>query len=62
MSEAASITVNKNGPLAVKNVPSLTLSDGGAGETKETMYLCRCGLSANKPFCDGSHAAQDWAE
>lgn len=24
-------------------------------ETKETYALCRCGLSRNKPFCDGSH-------
>jgi CDGSH-type Zn-finger protein len=25
-------------------------------ETKERYALCRCGLSANKPFCDGSHS------
>jgi len=62
MTETASITVIKNGPLAVKNIPSLTLSDESAGQTKETMYLCRCGLSATKPFCDGAHNANDWTE
>jgi CDGSH-type Zn-finger protein len=24
------------------------------------MELCRCGQSANKPFCDGTHAAVDF--
>jgi CDGSH-type Zn-finger protein len=28
----------------------------------ETIYLCRCGHSANKPFCDGSHARTGWKE
>ncbi len=23
----------------------------------ETQYICACGLSANLPYCDGSHAA-----
>ncbi len=24
-------------------------------DVKETIYLCACGLSQNKPYCDGSH-------
>ena len=26
------------------------------------VYLCRCGRSANKPFCDGAHARTGWRE
>jgi CDGSH-type Zn-finger protein len=25
--------------------------------TGQTAYLCRCGLSKNKPFCDSAHKA-----
>ena len=32
-------------------------SDGEAYETRNRVTLCRCGLSENKPFCDGSHAS-----
>ena len=28
----------------------------------EQVYLCRCGRSARKPFCDGSHARTGWTE
>jgi CDGSH-type Zn-finger protein len=28
----------------------------------EHVYVCRCGRSANKPFCDGSHARTGWTE
>jgi len=55
MSEV-SITPRDNGPLLVKGPIKLVDVEGNAFETKETTYLCRCGASNNKPFCDGTHA------
>jgi CDGSH-type Zn-finger protein len=49
------ITPTPNGPYLVKNLENLA-DKRGSIETKETMALCRCGQSANKPFCDGTHA------
>jgi CDGSH-type Zn-finger protein len=53
----ARITVIDNGPVQVEG--EMTLSDG-AGKPfglggRTTIYLCRCGHSENKPFCDGTH-------
>jgi CDGSH-type Zn-finger protein len=30
-------------------------NDGKIHKVNEDKYICRCGHSANKPFCDGSH-------
>ena len=32
-------------------------ADGQAYEVRNRVTLCRCGRSANKPYCDGAHAA-----
>jgi CDGSH-type Zn-finger protein len=46
----------KNGPYEVKGAVELIDSDGSPKTGNEDpIYLCRCGHSANKPFCDGSH-------
>jgi len=53
------ITPRDNGPLLIEG--AFTIADatgksyGLAGRT--TISLCRCGHSANKPFCDGAHKA-----
>ena len=35
-------------------------SEHGDVEHAESYSLCRCGASANKPFCDGTHRSIDW--
>jgi len=53
-----SVTVKPlpNGPLEVKGDCQVLDAQGDALPPKgDTVYLCRCGSSGNKPFCDGSH-------
>ncbi len=60
---ATTVKVFNNGPLRIEG--EFTIVDhngkefGLAGRTG--LGLCRCGMSANKPFCDGSHARQGFA-
>ncbi len=53
------IKTRENGPLLVTGPISLTDHCGNRFDTagKETIALCRCGESKNRPFCDGSHKA-----
>jgi len=53
------IEIMANGPLLVKG--NIRLVSNGETEEKEgPAALCRCGESANKPFCDGSHKRIDF--
>ena len=52
---ATAIAVTNNGPLWVTGGVALTDANGIALETRNRVTLCRCGHSANKPLCDGSH-------
>ncbi len=49
-----------NGPYLVTNVESLKTWLGESISTRPRMALCRCGNSAIKPFCDGTHARIDF--
>lgn len=49
------ISCSKNGPMIVKGLENFIDSNGKRLETKPAMGLCRCGVSKNKPFCDGNH-------
>ncbi len=45
----------EDGPLLVKGPMEITTGTGRRIAKVEMAPLCRCGLSKNKPYCDGSH-------
>jgi hypothetical protein len=52
-----------SGPLWLRGRIPVISADGFAYELRNRVTLCRCGASAHKPFCDGSHykiAFRDW--
>ena len=59
----AQLTPLPDGPYQVAGELELVTHDGQAISAAEPpIYLCRCGHSANKPFCDGSHARIGWKD
>jgi CDGSH-type Zn-finger protein len=57
---AIKITISPNGPIVVSgDMAELKLVDS-TGEVvdvsgEKRIFLCRCGASVTKPFCDGHH-------
>lgn len=49
------IVISKNGPYHVRGRIEIKDTDLGDKASKEHYALCRCGKSANKPRCDGTH-------
>lgn len=49
------IGIIADGPLWVTSGIAIELSDGDQLESRNRVTLCRCGQSASKPLCDGSH-------
>lgn len=45
----------KHGPLMVTGDVDIIDSNGEVMKSGTQIALCRCGHSANKPFCDGQH-------
>jgi len=56
------VFVAPNGPYVVSGDPELRDTEMGEGASKEHFTLCRCGGSKNKPFCDGSHWHNKFAD
>ena len=50
------ISVIPDGPLWLTGGIPVVRADGEPFETRNRVTLCRCGHSASKPLCDGSHA------
>ncbi|MHA7244151.1 CDGSH iron-sulfur domain-containing protein [Paeniglutamicibacter antarcticus] len=56
MNERTEITVCPQGPLLVRGDFEILDAHGEpVPRSRETVALCRCGKSAIKPFCDGTH-------
>jgi len=49
------VEVLENGPLLVYGTLKVTDKEGNIETKNKTTAFCRCGASANKPYCDGSH-------
>lgn len=60
---AVKITVFNNGPIRIEGDPAEFSIHDAQGSAyglggRAVISLCRCGLSANKPFCDGAHGRE----
>ena len=54
----ADVTIRalKNGPYEVSGKVDVMDFEGASyPPSEDSIYLCRCGRSGNKPFCDGTH-------
>jgi CDGSH-type Zn-finger protein len=56
------IAILPGGPIWVRGGIPVEGADGRAWEQRNRVTLCRCGLSANKPYCDGTHMSAHFDE
>ena len=56
------ITPLQDGPYEVVGEVTVTAPDGSVIKQTEKCFLCRCGHSGNKPFCDGTHRRIGWTQ
>ncbi len=54
------VTVKENGPLLIFGALDIEHSNGHKEQKDKATAFCRCGASANKPYCDGTHAKIDF--
>ena len=52
-----SVSAMPDGPLIISGNVTIIAGSGRMAWQGTSVALCRCGASANKPFCDGSHTA-----
>jgi CDGSH-type Zn-finger protein/uncharacterized Fe-S cluster protein YjdI len=58
----AEITPSPNGPLHAQRIVALKNHDGKTIDRGDSIFLCRCGASKNKPYCDGSHGPSNFLD
>ena len=51
----AEVKILRDGPIMIKGVFTFKDSSGKISKGEQELYICRCGGSANKPWCDETH-------
>ena len=59
--EPLEVRASAGGPLLIRGGVRVLDADGNVLYEGEKAALCRCGGSANKPFCDGTHRTNGFA-
>ena len=54
------ISLVENGPIRLSGNVRIVAGSGRSAWQGTKTALCRCGLSKNKPFCDGAHRGSEW--
>lgn len=54
-SKPVEVKIQMNGPIVIKGTFRFRDSSGKITEGEQEIYLCRCGGSSSKPFCDDTH-------
>ena len=54
--------IGVSGPIWVRGGIPVVAPDGRTYTVRNRVTLCRCGNSANKPFCDGTHASSHYRD
>lgn len=54
------ITATNNGPFKVVKANNIKNATGDILSNNQELWLCRCGGSDNKPFCDGAHNSNNF--
>ena len=50
------VKIIENGPIVLDIEGTVSIEAGGSTEEKSgPVFLCRCGQSSSKPYCDGTH-------
>ena len=59
---ALAIEIKKSGPIRVGGNLTIRAASGRSAWQGTATALCRCGLSGNRPFCDGTHRKEGWSD
>ncbi len=59
--KSATFRIKENGPLEITGNFTIVNHRGEEITISSPAYLCRCGGSSNKPYCDGTHRKNGFA-